>query len=52
MPTKTYMQIDVRHDQFVAHSAPRPERCVRHAERVQCCHAKKTPQWAADAIRG
>ena len=52
MPTKTYMQIDVRHDHSLR--IPRPDVSVKLGTPNACniCHAKKTPQWAADAIRG
>ena len=52
MPTKTYMQIDVRHDHSLR--IPRPDLSVKLGTPNACnaCHAKKTPQWAADAIHG
>jgi tetratricopeptide (TPR) repeat protein len=52
MPTKTYMQIDVRHDHSLR--IPRPDLSVTLGTPNACnaCHAKKTPQWAAEAIRG
>ncbi len=52
MPTKTYMQIDVRHDHSLR--IPRPDLSVKLGTPNACnaCHAKKTPQWAADVIRG
>jgi len=52
MPTKTYMRIDVRHDHSLR--IPRPDLSAKLGMPNACngCHAKKTPQWAADAIRG
>src|SRR5204863_8534495 len=52
MPTRTYMQIDVRHDHSLR--IPRPDLTATLGTPNACnaCHAKKTPQWAADAIRG
>ena len=52
MPTTTYMRIDDRHDHSVR--IPRPDLSVKLGTPNACnaCHAKKTPQWAADAIRG
>jgi predicted CXXCH cytochrome family protein len=52
MPTKTYMRIDVRHDHSLR--IPRPDLSVKFGTPNACnaCHAKKTPQWAADAIHG
>src|SRR5206468_12725118 len=51
MPTRTYMQIDVRHDHSLR--IPRPDLTIALGTPNACnaCHAKKTPQWAADAIR-
>ena len=52
MPTRTYMQIDVRHDHSLR--IPRPDLTIALGTPNACnaCHAKKTPQWAVDAIRG
>src|SRR4030095_4543543 len=46
------MRIDVRHDHSLR--IPRPDLSVKFGTPNACnaCHAKKTPQWAADAIRG
>ena len=50
MPTTTYMQIDPRHDHSMR--IPRPDLSVKLGMPNACnnCHAKKSPQWAADAI--
>jgi predicted CXXCH cytochrome family protein len=50
MPTTTYMQIDPRHDHSLR--VPRPDLSVKFGMPNACnnCHAKQTPQWAADAI--
>lgn len=51
MPTKTYMQIDDRHDhQF---SVPRPDLSEQLGTPNACsgCHTSKTPQWAVDKVR-
>lgn len=50
MPATTYMQIDPRHDHSMR--VPRPDLSVKLGTPNACnnCHAKKSPQWAADAI--
>jgi predicted CXXCH cytochrome family protein len=50
MPTTAYMQIDPRHDHSLR--IPRPDLSVKFGMPNACnnCHAKQTPQWAADAI--
>ena len=50
MPTTTYMQIDPRHDHSMR--IPRPDLTAKLGVPNACnnCHAKKSPQWAADAI--
>jgi len=52
MPTTTYMVVDPRHDHSLR--IPRPDLTATLGTPNACnaCHAKKTPQWAADAIRG
>ena len=52
MPTTTYMRIDDRHDHSLR--IPRPDLSAKLGTPNACnaCHAKKTPQWAAEAIRG
>ena len=52
MPTTTYMRIDDRHDHSLR--IPRPDLSPKLGTPNACngCHAKKTPQWAAEAIRG
>ena len=51
MPTTTYMRIDPRHDHSLR--IPRPDLSIKLGTPNACasCHPKKTPQWAADAIR-
>ena len=51
MPTTTYMQVDARHDHSLR--IPRPDLSAKLGMPNACnaCHAKKSPQWAADAIR-
>jgi Flp pilus assembly protein TadD len=51
MPTTTYMGVDPRHDHSLR--IPRPDAAAQVGAPNACtnCHAKKTPQWAADAIR-
>ena len=50
MPTTTYMVVDPRHDHSMR--IPRPDLSVQLGTPNACtnCHAKKSPQWAADAI--
>ncbi|MBL8541874.1 MAG: HEAT repeat domain-containing protein, partial [Betaproteobacteria bacterium] len=50
MPTTTYMQVDPRHDHSMR--IPRPDLSVKLGVPNACnnCHAKKSAQWAADAI--
>jgi tetratricopeptide (TPR) repeat protein len=50
MPTTTYMQVDPRHDHSMR--IPRPDLSAKLGIPNACnnCHAKQTPQWAADAI--
>ena len=50
MPTTTYMVVDPRHDHSMR--IPRPDLSVTLGTPNACtnCHAKKTAQWAADAI--
>ncbi|MFO1361555.1 MAG: multiheme c-type cytochrome [Burkholderiales bacterium] len=50
MPTTIYMVVDPRHDH--GFRIPRPDRTVSLGVPNACnqCHAKETPQWAADAI--
>jgi tetratricopeptide (TPR) repeat protein len=50
MPTTTYMVVDPRHDHSMR--VPRPDLAAGVGAPNACnnCHAKKTPQWAADAI--
>lgn len=50
MPTTIYMQVDPRHDHSMR--IPRPELSAKLGMPNACngCHAKKSPQWAADAI--
>ena len=50
MPTTTYMVVDPRHDHSMR--IPRPDLSVKLGMPNACnnCHAKQTPQWAADAI--
>jgi Flp pilus assembly protein TadD len=51
MPTTTYMRVDPRHDHSMR--IPRPDRSVSMGVPNACnqCHAKRSPQWAADAVR-
>ncbi|MCX5737969.1 MAG: multiheme c-type cytochrome, partial [Proteobacteria bacterium] len=51
MPTTTYMGVDPRHDHSMR--IPRPDVAATMGAPNACnnCHAKKTAQWAADAIR-
>ena len=51
MPTTTYMQIDARHDHSLR--VPRPDLAASLGTPNACaaCHAKKSAQWAADAIK-
>ena len=51
MPATTYMQIDARRDHSLR--IPRPDLSAKLGVPNACtaCHSKKTPQWAADAIR-
>ncbi len=50
MPTTTYMVVDPRHDHSMR--IPRPDLSVQLGTPNACtnCHAKKSAQWAADAI--
>jgi tetratricopeptide (TPR) repeat protein len=50
MPTTTYMLVDPRHDHSLR--IPRPDLSAKLGTPNACnnCHAKKSPQWAADAI--
>lgn len=50
MPTTTYMVVDPRHDHSMR--IPRPDLSAALGTPDACtnCHAKKTAQWAADAI--
>jgi tetratricopeptide (TPR) repeat protein len=50
MPTTTYMQVDPRHDHSMR--IPRPDLSAKLDIPNACnnCHAKQSPQWAADAI--
>jgi tetratricopeptide (TPR) repeat protein len=50
MPTTTYMVVDPRHDHSMR--IPRPDITVKTGAPNACgaCHAKKSAQWAADAI--
>jgi len=51
MPTATYMIVDPRHDHSMR--IPRPDVSAKVGTPNACnnCHAKKSAQWAADAIR-
>ena len=51
MPTTTYMGVDARHDHSMR--IPRPDVAAQVGAPNACnnCHAKRTAQWAADAIR-
>jgi tetratricopeptide (TPR) repeat protein len=50
MPTTTYMVLDARHDHSLR--IPRPDLSAALGTPNACtgCHARQTPQWAADAI--
>jgi predicted CXXCH cytochrome family protein len=50
MPTKTYMQVDARHDHSLR--IPRPDLTVTYGTPNACnnCHADKAPTWAANAV--
>jgi len=50
MPTTTYMIVDPRHDHSMR--IPRPDLSAKLGTPNACnqCHARKTPQWAAEAI--
>jgi tetratricopeptide (TPR) repeat protein len=50
MPTTTYMVVDPRHDHSMR--IPRPDLSAQLGTPDACtnCHAKKSAQWAADAI--
>ena len=52
MPPHVYMVMDVRHDH--GFRIPRPDLTVRFGVPNPCtrCHADRSAQWAADAIRG
>lgn len=49
-PTRTYMQVDARHDH--SFRVPRPDLSEGTGSPNACtgCHPKKSPRWAADAI--
>ena len=51
MPARTYMVVDPRHDH--SFRIPRPDISVKLGTPNACndCHADKSAQWAADAIR-
>jgi tetratricopeptide (TPR) repeat protein len=51
MPTTTYMVVDPRHDHGMR--IPRPDVSAQIGTPNACnnCHAKRSAQWAADAIR-
>ncbi len=51
MPTTTYMRVDPRRDHSLR--IPRPDLSAKFGMPNACnqCHTKKSPQWAADAIR-
>jgi predicted CXXCH cytochrome family protein len=51
MPTRTYMVVDPRHDH--GFRIPRPDLSVQSGATNACndCHADKTPEWAALAIK-
>lgn len=54
MPTRTYMQVDKRHDH--SFRIPRPDLTLKHgADRVpnscNSCHQDKSPAWAASAVK-
>jgi tetratricopeptide (TPR) repeat protein len=50
MPTTTFMQVDPRHDHSLR--IPRPDLAAKVGAPNACnnCHAKKSAQWAADAV--
>jgi predicted CXXCH cytochrome family protein len=50
MPTRTYMVVDPRRDHSLR--VPRPDLTVELGTPNACqsCHAKKTPEWARDAV--
>ena len=52
MPARTYMVVHVRHDH--GFRVPRPDLTVDLGAPNACdaCHADKSAQWAADAVRG
>jgi len=51
MPTTTYMQVDPRHDHSLR--IPRPDLSAKLGMPNACnnCHTKRSPQWAADALK-
>jgi len=51
MPTRTYMVVDPRRDHSMR--IPRPDLSVSLGTPNACngCHADKSPQWAADAVK-
>ena len=51
LPTTTYMGVDPRHDHSMR--IPRPDVAAKMGAPNACnnCHAKRSAQWAADAIR-
>jgi len=51
MPTRTYMVVHTRHDH--SFRIPRPDLSAQTGAPNACnaCHADKSPQWAADAVR-
>ena len=51
MPTTTYMRIDARHDHSLRIPRPDLSQALGTPNACGACHAKKGPQWAADAIR-
>jgi predicted CXXCH cytochrome family protein len=52
MPATTFMSIDARHDHSMR--VPRPDLSIALGTPNACngCHARKSPQWADEAIRG
>lgn len=50
MPTRTYMNIDVRRDHYFR--IPRPDLTIKYGIPNACnsCHKDKSPQWAQQAI--
>lgn len=52
MPRATYMVVDPRRDHSLR--VPRPDETVRYGVPNACnqCHADRTPEWAAAAVRG